>query len=547
MKIGVGDKEVDYIIVGAGSAGCVVVGRLSEDASVSVCLFEAGPKNDSILVRWPAGFARLQGANRRWEWETVPQPHCGGRRVPTPQGKMLGGSSAVNGMVYIRGNRRDYDRWAELGNDEWSYDRVLPYFRRSEDNERLYDAYHAIDGPLGVSDQRSPSPLSKLFVRAGQEIGIGFNADFNGERQSGVGLYQVTQRNGQRCSSAHAFLYPAMDRPNLQVCTEERVVRVLVENGKAIGVEYISNGGRAPQRMLATREVIVSAGAINSPKLLLLSGIGAADDLRKAGIACVHDLPGVGRNLHDHVDAYTCIRLTEPVSYTGQDRGLWALRHGVEYAMFGTGAITSNACESGLFANSMGDEDWPDVQLHFMPVALPTHQGVEGHAVTVLGSAMRPESRGAVRLASNNPFDEPLIDTNFLSEPGDLQHNINAVKIAREVMRASSFKRLYASEEYPGPQCRTDREIGEYVRRTAKTDYHPVGTCKMGQDDMAVVGQDLKVRGVDGLRVIDASIMPAIVSGNTNAPSIMIGEKGADAIRGTMIAASLRQAAAAAT
>ena len=445
---------------------------------------------------------------------------------------MLGGGSAVNGMVYIRGNRRDYDRWAELGNADWSYERVLPYFRRSEDNERLCDAFHGVDGPLGVSDQRSPSPLSRLFMRAGQETGFGYNSDFNGERQSGVGLYQVTQRNGQRCSTAHAFLYPAMDRSNLRVYTRERVTRVLIENGRAVGVEYVPEGGRTPQRMMARREVIVSAGAINSPKLLLLSGIGAADDLRAAGVACVHDLPGVGRNLHDHVDAYTCIRLTEPVSYTGHDRGLWALRHGVEYAMFGTGAVTSNACEGGLFANSEGSEDWPDVQLHFMPAALPTHQGVDGHAVTVLASAMRPQSRGAVRLASGDPFDEPLIDTNFLSEPSDLQHNVAAMKIAREIMRAPSFRRLYASEEYPGPQCRTDQEIGEYVRRTAKTDYHPVGTCKMGQDDMAVVGQDLKVRGLKGLRVIDASIMPAIVSGNTNAPAIMIGEKGADAIRG---------------
>ena len=522
--------EVDYIIVGGGSAGCVVAARLSEDPAVSVCLLEAGGRGDSLLVRWPAGFARLQGPRWRWEWQTAPQAHLAGRRIPTPQGKVLGGGSAVNGMVYIRGNRRDYDHWAALGNPGWGYADVLPYFRRSEDNGRFVDAYHAVGGPLGVSDQRAPSELTRRFVRAGQEAGIAHNPDFNGARQSGVGFYQVTQRDGCRCSSAHAFLHPAMERPNLTVRTGVRVTRIVVAAGRAVGVEIAGRGGH--ERLMARGEVVVSAGGINSPKLLMLSGIGPADELSALGVAPVHDLPGVGRNLHDHVDAYTCIRLNRPVSYTGHDRGPMALRHGLEYLMFGSGAITSNACEGGLFMNSAGGEDWPDVQLHFMPTALTTHQPLDGHGVTVLGSSMRPKSRGSVRLASADPFDEPLIDPNLLSDPDDVAHNVAAVKIARDILAAPSFRDLNAGEAYPGPGCRNDADVADYVRRTAKTDYHPVGTCKMGSDPLAVVDQNLKVRGLEGLRVIDASIMPAIVSGNTNAPAIMIGERGADALRG---------------
>lgn len=524
--------RVSTIVIGAGSAGCAVAGRLSEDPARTVVVFEAGRRDDSLFVRWPAGFARLQNARYRWEWETVAQERCAGRQVPTPQGRIVGGGSAVNGMVYIRGNARDYDAWAEAGAEGWSYADVLPVFRRAEDNMRYADAFHGTGGPLAVSDQISPSPLTRLFVRAGQEAGFAFNPDFNGARQSGVGFYQVTQRNAQRCSAAHAYLYPALSRPNLRLETGARVTRLLIENGRAIGVEFRRPGAARPERLMADSEIVLSAGAINTPKLLMLSGIGPADHLSALGIRPVLDLPGVGENLHDHVDAYVCVWLTEPVSYTGGDSGLRALRHGLEYLLFRSGAVTSNACEGGLFASSDGNDDWPDIQLHFMPAMLPSHQTIGGHGVTVLCSALRPKSRGRLRLASNDPAADPLIDTNFLSHPDDIRVNIAALRVGRAVMNAPSFARLHGGEVFPGPDCDSDAALGDYVRRHAKTDFHPVGTCRMGQDPMAVVAPDLKLHSLDGLRVADASIMPAIVSGNTNAPAIMIGERAAAFIRG---------------
>ncbi len=520
-----------YIVIGAGSAGCAIAGRLSEDPDAQVVLIEAGKRNDSIFVRWPAGFARLQNGRNRWEWETTPQPHCVDRKVPTPQGKLVGGGSAVNGMVYIRGNPRDYDAWDAGGAEGWAYRDVLPFFRRAEDNMRFAGDLHGTGGPLGVSDQISPSPLTRLFVRAGQEAGYRYNPDFNGEHQAGVGFYQVTQRNGQRCSAAHAYLYPVLDRPNLRLETKVQVTRILIEQGRAVGVEFLRDGGTQPERLMADGEVVLSAGAINSPKLLMLSGIGAAGELAALGIAPVHDLPGVGRNLHDHVDAYVCIRMTAPVTYTGQDRGAAAIRHGLEYMLFGSGAVTSNACEGGLFASSDGNEDWPDIQLHFMPAMLPSHQLIGGHGVTMLCSSLRPRSRGRLRLADADPRRDPLIDTNFLSDPDDLRVNIAALRVGRAVMNAPSFRALHGGEVFPGADFESDAALGNYVRTYAKTDYHPVGTCRMGRDPLAVVDPELRVHGIKGLRVADASIMPSIVSGNTNAPSIMIGERAADFIR----------------
>lgn len=520
-----------YVIIGAGSAGCAVAGRLSEDPDAQVVVFEAGRRNDSLFVRWPAGFARLQNGRNLWEWNTTAQEHCVDRTVPTPQGKLVGGGSAVNGMVYIRGNPRDYDAWAAAGNAGWAYDDVLPFFRKAENNMRLADAYHGTQGPLHVSDQISPSPLTRLFVRAGQEAGHAYNTDFNGAAQGGVGFYQVTQKDGQRCSAAHAYLYPALDRPNLRLETQAQVTRILVENGRAVGVEFLRPGTDRRETIMAEREVILSAGAINSAKLLMLSGIGEADELSALGITPVHDLPGVGRNLHDHVDAYLCVRINQPITYTGQDHGLAAIRHGLEYLAFKSGAVTSNACEGGVFASSDSNLDWPDIQLHFMPAMLPSHLMIDGHGVTVLCSAMRPKSRGRMRLAGTDHRLDPLIDTNFLADPEDLRVNVAALRVAREIMNAPSFAALHGGEVFPGPDVTSEQALGAYVRAYAKTDFHPVGTCRMGEDDLAVVDPKLRVHGLQGLRVADASIMPAIVSGNTNAPAIMIGERAADFIK----------------
>lgn len=526
--------EVDYLVIGGGSAGCVVASRLSEDPGAHVALFEAGARNDSFLVKWPAGYTKLQGAKFRWEWMTVPQKHLDGRPMLFPQGKILGGGSSVNSMVYIRGNRRDYDAWAELGNEGWAYDDVLPYFRRSEDNERFCDAYHGIGGPLGVADQRYPIDLTRRFVRAAQESGVAYSPDFNGARQHGAGFYQVTQRNVRRSSSAIAFLYPAMGRRNLTVETNARVTRLIVENGRAAGAEIIRKGSNRPETVRARREVIVSSGAINSPKLLLLSGIGPADALRAHDIAPVHDLPGVGKNLQDHMDVYCCASLKEPLSYNGHDSGIRMIRHGIEFLMFGTGAASSNVCEGGAFVSTTGDDDWPDIQMHFLPAYVIDHGRVkvDGHGMTLNTAYLRPESRGEVQLASADPLEEPLIDPNYLSEPADLRHSIDGFKLAREILSQSSLASITKAEHLPRPSVRSDAEIAAYVRQYGKTDFHPAGTCKMGRDAMAVVDSELKVRGIEGLRVIDASVMPTVVSGNTNAASIMIGERGADAVLG---------------
>ena len=397
---GTSNMEVDYLVLGGGSAGCVVASRLSEDPDAAVALFEVGARNDSLLVNWPAGYSKLQGENYRWEWMTVPQKHLGDRPMLFPQGKILGGGSSVNSMVYIRGNRRDYDHWAQLGNDGWSYDEVLPYFKRSEDNERFCDDYHGIDGLLGVADQRYPIDLTRRFVRAAQEAGFPFSPDFNGSNQYGAGFYQVTQRNVRRSSSAIAFLYPALRRKNLIVATKARATRILMEGGRAVGATILRNGSTRTETIRARREVIVSCGAINSPKLLLLSGIGPADELRQRGVMPVLDLPGVGKNLQDHMDVYCCASLNKPLSYNGHDSGIKMIRHGIEFLMFGTGAVSSNVCEGGAFVSTTGDNDWPDIQMHFLPAFVIDHGRVKvgGHGMTLNTAYLRPESRGQVTL-----------------------------------------------------------------------------------------------------------------------------------------------------
>ncbi|MFD1626354.1 GMC family oxidoreductase [Azospirillum griseum] len=524
----------DYIITGGGPAGCVLAARLTEDPNVRVLLLEAGGRDLNPYIHMPVGFAKLTSGGVTWGYRTVPQRHLGNRAMLFAQGRVIGGGSSINAQVYTRGNAADYDGWAAAGCDGWTAADVLPYFKRAEDNERLCDTWHADGGPLGVSDPISPHPMSKVFIRAAQQAGHRYNPDFNGERQDGCGFYQVTQRHGRRSSAAVAYLHPARRRPNLTVRTGLQASRILLEKGRAVGVEAIDPRTRRVERFTAAREVLVTSGAIGSPKLLMLSGIGPADGLTRAGVTVTHDLPGVGRNLQDHLDLYVVSECSGPYSYdkhTRLDKTLWA---GLQYLLFRQGPVTSNLAEAGGFAWADPSAPTPDIQFHFM-LGSGIEAGLErlrNCGVTLNSAFLRPRSRGTVELASADPFAAPLIDPNYWADPYDRAMSIQGFRMAREIMRQSAFAPFIMAERFPGPTEESDEAIAAYAARTAKTDYHPVGTCKMGRDADAVVTPDLKVRGLDGLRVIDSSVMPLLVSSNTNAPTIMIGEKGADLVAG---------------
>ncbi|MFT5933669.1 MAG: choline dehydrogenase-like flavoprotein [Hydrogenophaga sp.] len=533
----------DYIIVGGGSAGSVLAGRLSEDPAIQVALIEAGPADRSVLIHCPAGLAVMaKYALNGWGYSTVPQPGLNGRRGYQPRGKVLGGSSSINAMVYARGVAWDYDQWAAQGNPGWSWADVLPYFKRAEHNERGADALHGQGGPLHVMDLRSPNAFLPAYIEAGKQAGHRYNPDFNGPKQEGVGAYQVTHKNGERWSAAKGYLTPHLGRPNLTVITQALTSRVLTEvvagQPRATGVEYRGDGGRGALQTLRLKpggEVLLSSGAFGSPQLLLLSGIGPADHLRQHGIAVVHDLPGVGENLHDHPDVVIVVNAPKVSDLFGLSlKGVVAMLRGVfEWRRTRSGSLTSNFAEGGGFIKSSPDQAIPDLQWHFVVGKLVDHgrKTVFGHGYSCHVCLLRPKSRGTLRLASADPQAAPLIDPDFLQHPDDMARMVSGFKLTRRLLQQTALTRFGGVESKSSASAQSDAQIEQFIRNHADTIYHPVGTCRMGSDAMAVVDARLRVHGVGQLRVVDASVMPQVVGGNTNAPVVMMGEKAVDMIR----------------
>jgi choline dehydrogenase len=516
----------DYVVVGAGSAGCVLANRLSADSTTSVLLLEAGRSDKVLSINVPAAFFKLFKTKYDWNYYTEPQELLSGRTLYCPRGKVLGGCSSINAQIYIRGNASDYDQWQAIGNDGWSFKDVLPYFIKAENQERGPSEYHGIGGPLNVTDQANPNCLSKAFVEAAREVNLNQSFDFNGQFQDGLGMYQVTQKFRQRNSVAKAYLRPIYERQNLTIQSQAQVIKLLFDKNKIIGLYFIHKDQIFQVRV--DREVILSSGAINTPQLLMLSGIGPAEHLKSLDIKIVSDLPGVGKNLMDHLCLPVVYACTKKVTLDKADTILNLIR----YILFKNGPLTSNIAEAGGFIKTSKDLQAPDVQFHFCP-AYQVNHGFErplSPHFTVGVTLLTPQSTGIISLQSNDPFDCPLIQPNYLSVKHDSEILVQGLKLARQIVQTKPFDSYRGEEVLPGKAIRTDLDIIRYIRGKVESLYHPVGTCKMGNDKFAVVTPKLEVYGVEGLRVVDASIMPTIVRGNTNAPTVMIAEKASDLI-----------------
>jgi len=526
-------NSYDYIICGGGPAGCVLANRLSEDEGCQVLLLEAGGRDWNPLFHMPAGFAKMTKGVASWGWNTVRQKHMKDRVLRYTQAKVIGGGSTINAQLYTRGNAEDYNAWGRDQNcGGWDYLSVLPYFKRAEDNQHLQDDYHSYGGPLGVSRPTATLPICDAYLRAGQELSIPYNPDFNGRTQAGVGFYQLTQKHKRRSSASTGYLWPIRARQNLTISYNARATALHVTGNRVTGVKTIVAGRE--ENFTANKEVLVTSGAIGSPKLLLQSGIGPEDHLKSTGVKVRHHLPGVGQNLQDHLDLFVICECTGDHSYDNVaklHRTLWA---GLQYALFRTGPVASSLFETGGFWYADEKARSPDIQFHF-GLGSGIEAGVahlKNAGVTLNSAYLRPRSRGQVTLASANPDDAPLIDPNYFSDPQDIKMSLQGLRIAREIMQQKALKPYIMAERLPGPDKMSDDDLFEYACANAKTDHHPVGTCKMGTDEMAVVTPDLKVHGLEGLRVCDSSIMPLLPSCNTNGPTIMIAEKASDLIRG---------------
>jgi choline dehydrogenase len=525
-------SEFDYVIVGAGSAGCVLANRLSADGKYSVLLLEAGPKDSNIWIHVPLGYGKLfKEKTVNWMYQTEPEPGLGGRQVFQPRGKVLGGSSSINGLLYVRGQHEDYDRWRQRGNTGWGYDDVLPYFKKAENQARGADAYHGTGGPLSVSDWRHADPLSEAFVKAAVETGIPFNPDFNGAAQEGAGFFQTTTRRGRRASSAFSYLRPARNRGNLRIETAALAQRVVFDGRRAVAVEYLQNGRVRVAR--ARQEVLLSGGSYNSPQLLQLSGVGPAELLKQHGIDVVLDSAGVGNDLQDHLQVRIVMRCSQRVTLNDVvNDPVRRVMAGLRYAVSRKGPLTIAAGTSGAFFKTSPRLATPDIQIHFIPFSTDK-MGEKLHAFSGFTASvcqLRPESRGSLRIRSTDPTAPPEIRINYLATETDRRAFIDGIRILRNILAAPALKPYVVDEVYPGAKVTSDEDVLDFCRNTGSTVYHPTSTCRMGNDPLAVVDQRLKVRGIEGLRVVDASVMPDLMSGNTNAPTIMIAEKASDMI-----------------